>query len=99
MDPSRTQARLGDGETVALITEQIGHRDVDVVEDQLAVAVLILVTEDTGRCRTISTPGVSLGTRTMDYWRCGSAPGSVFPMTMYTLLTQATMPCAMTANM
>ena len=39
----------------------------------------------TGNERTISMPGVSAGTITIDCWRCVSASGSVLPMTTKTL--------------
>ena len=39
----------------------------------------------TGRLRTTVTPGVSIGTSTMEWRRCASAAGSVTPMTMQIL--------------
>ena len=38
-----------------------------------------------GRLRTTLTPAVSIGTSTMEWRRCGSAAGSVTPMTMQIL--------------
>ena len=40
---------------------------------------------NTGSGRTTSTPGLSIGTSTMDCWRCGAAaPGLLLPMKIAT---------------
>jgi len=46
VDPARAEPGLGDGEPVALRRDQVGGRDPGLVEDELGVPVLVLVTED-----------------------------------------------------
>jgi hypothetical protein len=64
VDAARTQPRLGDREAAALLAEQVGPRDPDVLEGELAMALVVVVAEDQ-QVTDDRQPGASSGTNTM----------------------------------
>ena len=66
VDAARAEPRLGDREPGALLAEQVRHRHPHVVEDDLAVPVLVLPAEHRRATAGSCTPGVSMGTSTID---------------------------------
>ena len=86
VDPAGAEPGLGDGEPAALLAEQVGRRARARRRSVISrVAVLVVRSRTPAAMRSTCTPGVSIGTRTIDCWWCTSASGSVLPMTMRTL--------------
>ena len=69
VDATGAEARLRDREAAALLAEQVVGRDADVVVIDLAVAAACRRSRTPAASRTIVTPGVSIGTSTIDCCR------------------------------
>ena len=73
VDAARAEAQLADLEAAALAEEDVLLRHPHVGEPEVHVAVRRVVVAEHVIGPTISTPGVSIGTRICDCCRCGGA--------------------------
>ena len=61
VDAARAEPGLGVGEAAALLAEQVGQRDADVVELDQAVAVVVVAAEDRVVAHDLDARGVASG--------------------------------------